>query len=498
MSRLSEKARFKETVSKLLAKFNSPIHEQSFVGAEPGPILEHVTRRHFIDPFLRALGWDLTQLNEEMIEEARTKGETTLRLDYLGVNNQTRIPVLIVEAKAWTAPFVSPSANNGIAECSEVSRPISLICAALEHCKAGGHPKDSPVTHEWANYLAKLHQYVATVRDESGHIVTRVAILSGQWLVIFNDPKAIFLEPGKVNALLIEIYRGDMHGSELVIQADRIYEQLARSSINNAFPATIRPSLLPAFIRTADIKRVYRALWVCWQSAGASWKPRPNLEFDAAIVLERRDGALLTVIDSSLRGRAMPHDYLEIGEHIIDVEEQSDLLMQRVNSELGTSLEASGVEVFPGFYKSHVAGNQDVIIPVDQERVDLIKIVAAPGEFLLVTGTAKHFILRIPTVDPCSCHDWVFCQTIDQAKGIRPIFARSVEPKAFFVSREGHHCAHRIVHDRRTARCQIDGFEEFLCCRTCVLQSFCWRPQEIAGLPCGTENMAGATPYCSA
>jgi hypothetical protein len=60
MSRLAEKARFKESVSKLIAEFSAPIREPSFAGAEPGPILEHVTRRHFIDPFLRALGWDLT------------------------------------------------------------------------------------------------------------------------------------------------------------------------------------------------------------------------------------------------------------------------------------------------------------------------------------------------------------------------------------------------------------------------------------------------------
>jgi predicted type IV restriction endonuclease len=106
MSTLADKERFREKVGKLIDHFSTPIRERSFLGAEPGPTLEHVTRRHFIDPFLRALGWNLSQLNEEMIEEARTRGETTLRLDYLGVNQQTRIPVLIVEAKSWESPFV--------------------------------------------------------------------------------------------------------------------------------------------------------------------------------------------------------------------------------------------------------------------------------------------------------------------------------------------------------------------------------------------------------
>jgi hypothetical protein len=113
-----------------------------------------------------------------------------------------------------------------------------LICSAIEHCKAGGKPKDSPVTLVWADYLAKLHQYVTTVRNESGHVVTRLATLSGQWIVTFNDPEAIFLAPEKVNPLLIGIYRGD----ELITQAGIIFEQLARSSINNALPEMIRPS----------------------------------------------------------------------------------------------------------------------------------------------------------------------------------------------------------------------------------------------------------------
>lgn len=479
MSRLADKARFKESVRKLIAHFAAPIRERSFAGAEHGPTLEHVTRRHFIDPFLRALGWDLSRLNEEMIEEARTRGETTLRLDYLGVNPQTRVPVLIVEAKAWAAPFVAPSASEGSAEGPWASLPISLICAAIEHCKSGGKPKDSPVTQEWTEYLAKLHQYVASVRDESGHIVTRLATVSGQWLVTFIDPQAIFLTPGKVNPLLIGIYRA----GELVTRADEIFDQLARSSVNDAFPAMVRPSLLPAYITPADVKSAYHALWVSRQVTGASWKPKPNLDFEVAIVLERRDGALVTVTDESLQGLSLPHDYDLMGAHIAAVEAQADELLRRVNVELGAALQTVAVAEFPGFPASTVAGTQVVAVPANQPRVDLIKMAAGPGEFLLVTGMARHFLLPAPTVHPCACHDWAFCQS--QGQGQQPVFGRSVDPTAFFISRESHHCAHRLVHDRRNARCQVDAFEEFLCCRACHLQNFCWSKQDLAALPCG-------------
>jgi hypothetical protein len=42
------------------------------------------------------------------------------------------------------------------------------------------------------------------------------------------------------------------------------------------------------------------------------------------------------------------------------------------------------------------------------------------------------------------------------------------------------------VHDRRSARCQIDAFEEFLCCRACTLQTFCWPDNKELRLPCGS------------
>ena len=100
------------------------------------------------------MGSDPTQRAND--RGSSTRGETTLRLDYLGLNSQTRIPILIVEAKPWEAPFVAPSAKGGSAEGPEASQPISLICAAIEHCKSGGKPEDSPVTQEWASYLAKF------------------------------------------------------------------------------------------------------------------------------------------------------------------------------------------------------------------------------------------------------------------------------------------------------------------------------------------------------
>ena len=225
----------------------------------------------------------------------------------------------------------------------------------------------------------KLHQYVTTVKNESGHVVTRLATLSGQWLVTFSDPEAIFLTSGKVNPLLIGVYRGN----EFVTNAEIIFEQLARSSVNDAFPALVRPSLLSAFIRAADVERSYHALWVSRQVTGASWKPRPNLDFEVAIVLERQDGALLVIIDETLQGLSMPHTYEELAMHIASVEALGDELLRRVNVELGVVLQPAAVGTFSGFPPPSNGGGQNTGTPRNEPRVNLIKLVAGPGEFFL-------------------------------------------------------------------------------------------------------------------
>ena len=412
---------------------------------------------------LHALGWDLTRLNEQMIEEARTRGEATLRLDYLGVNPQTRIPIFIVEAKPWAAPFVAHSAKGGSAESPEASRPISLICAAIEHCKAGGKPEDSPVTLEWA----ELSRQTSPIRHDRKRRKwprrhTPCHALRAMARDLQRSCSHFFGYRESSTPFLSASFRE----TELVTHAEVIFDELARNSIIDVFPAMVRPSLLPAYIRTADVNRVYRALWVSRHPAGPSWKPRPSLDFEAAMVLERRDGALLTIIDQSLQGQPMPHDYHKMSEHITAVEAQADELLRRVNSELGATLHPSGVEAFPGFPHLALTVTKSVITPGNQPRTNLIKMVAGPGEFLLVTGTPnisclehRRLILAIAMIGSSA-------RRKPRRKGMGLSIARSVEPKAFFTSSEVHHCAHRLVHDRRNVRCQIDAFEEFLCCRS--------------------------------
>jgi hypothetical protein len=68
-----------------------------------------------------------------MVEEARVQGDTTLFLDYLGVNPDSRVPLLIVEGKAWGKPFVErPNAGATAQVLANPSSPEALVAKAVE------------------------------------------------------------------------------------------------------------------------------------------------------------------------------------------------------------------------------------------------------------------------------------------------------------------------------------------------------------------------------
>ena len=95
-------------------------------------------------------------------------------------------------------------------------RPAGLHHSALQKRRAVR--SSPPVTAEWAEWIGVLLGYCTTIRAQSGHAVSRVAISSGQWLVVFTDPETIFLRPGEVPAGSIHVFLGD----QLIEASDEI------------------------------------------------------------------------------------------------------------------------------------------------------------------------------------------------------------------------------------------------------------------------------------
>ena len=472
-------AKFKETIEKLVAEVQwneSQNARTGFIGEVIEATLEHNVRKVFINRMLTALGW---KLEDTVAEEARIKGVTTLFLDYLGVHLDTRIPLLIFEAKAWEKPFVSASTAAGRRQ-----PPAELIARALKHIKAenGGNP---PVNVEWIQWLMKLREYVINLKMQSDHVVSRVAISSGQWLVIFTEPASVFLEQTDVNPENILVFQTD----DFVTYSDDIFGQISYGQLIEDIPSPLRPTQLTAFISANTVRRVFRALWISWKSSGSDFMldTFPQIRVYPVVVLERVDGILLNVADAHrFQGEYIPSDVTNLKAHLDVVEDNLNHLLEAIFNELLYRFEVSDIAVFQGFTLLPLRGSKSSLVPYpEQSRKQFIRPWPnRAGEFLLLMGTSSHFLLEQPKVATCIGHNWPECRAVSMHVG-EPIFSQRIDPKSFYTSGSSHHCAHRAIHDHRSDNCHVEVFESFLCCKACIFDQICWPEGTAAALPCG-------------
>lgn len=475
-------SRFKEELEKRVADMdqrqalNAPA---GFTGEELDAPLEHTVRIQFLDHLLRALGWKV----EAVVEEARVKGDTTLFLDYLGVHVQQRNPILIFEAKAWDKPPVS-----AISAANRRDSPEILLAKTLTFIRDG--QGTSPVIAEWTGWLSKLRDYVRNLQSQSRHLVSKVAISSGQWLVIFTDTRNTFIDDGTIDPNFILVFKIDQY----VVASDDIFKQLAYDTLVKSIPSPLRPTQLSAYIAASDVRRAFHGIVVTWQASGsdAVLDRFPQIIVNPALVLERADGELLHVTDSQLGHEFVPTDSDKLEAHFASVRGKAAQLLGSASAALGATLVASDIDVFRGFPSTPTRGSSSGLVPEPiPERVNFLwRFPGSPREFLLVTGTAPHFLVDKPSFPSCIGHDWIACSTAGYAHGTDAVLSSSIAPKAYFTSGSAQHCAHRTIHDRRTDWCYVGGFETFLCCKACVFQSACWPEPHTPALPCGEQKAA--------
>ena len=437
MSDVRDKARFKESLETLVKRF----------AENRGNLREHETRSDIINDMLTGLGWTLGARGRDMWEEVAVKGETTLFLDYLGKDPRSETPLLIVEAKAEGKPVVSLSASSvaGLGEKTANDDDATIVARAVDHLKNGGDVASSPVSREWAQWIEKLRDYISIVHARSGHRVKRVAITSGRWLVIFCDPVLAFLEPGHAADSGIHCFRE----GDLVQQSDAIYGWLARSALAREPPERLRPAQLRAYVAGDHIAEIFRALWVVHGKVGAHFDERPQITVYPALLIQRYDGLLITVMDDRAGGFILPYANHRLAEHISDVTVYADTLPQTVAAELGVAFVPGGIEKFRGFGGAFAQLPALTVRPsISQAGRTLLK--PAPShanEFLLVTGISPHYLDVRPTIANCRFHDWSACHELGQHRGANPVGSRSIAPRSFFSQTKS------II--ARTVRCMI-------------------------------------------
>ena len=465
-----------DLVEDVLREF-SPEASHPYARTSEQIVQERTTRSHFLDNLFDLLGWRLG-LHGNVGEEVRLKAGTTTFMDYLGFNETTQAPVLLVEAKAWGTPFVM---NRSGAEIRRTER--ELLVAAIEHVKLA-RPKDtSPVTGSWHDFLVQLRGYVDKLKNTKGHDLPRAVLSSGDWIVVFKSPTETFLD-GDVNDEQFAIFKREAY----VERAHEIFRLLRRKALADIVPFSLRPSQLRDYLQPETISAVFYGLHVTYERTGSELFDRqPRILVYPALIFQRDDETLVTAIGGNSPIVMDTKDVGDDGEkslvpHLREVAQKAAALLEDCSKEMHTSLTPLDLSGFPGFSEpaSHVDATNN--------RKEVVRpLKTAANEWLLVTGALPHYLKEEPTVHPCRFHTWANCHETGCQIGTAAVSTpRTKKPRSFFVDMQIHHCAHQTVQDRRQSRCNIAPLDERTCCRVCVYEGLCWTPAELRQLPCGS------------
>lgn len=423
---------------------------------------EHDTRLLFVDELLTHLGWRLGALGN-VLEEARLQANTTRFMDYLGVSDINGTPLLLIEAKAWDKPAISARGDG------QHNSEAALLVAAIQHIRGGKTEATSPIIGEWDKYLRQVSGYVKTLKERYSHNLPRAVIISGEWMVVFKAPVETFLGAARPDDI------ATYTRAQLKEHAEEIFDLLHRSMLTIDAPVPLRPAQLRRYLELGEVSSAFQGMHVHYERTGSKlFTPRPRILIYPALFVTRTDGALFTVIHNDtpveLDYRRNDDDIETLAPHLDEVRALGATLVAACARELGGELTLAELSAFPGFRNDRLSK-----APVDA--------LPEADEWLVATGSATHFLLADPRVQECKYHTWAECgadATMNSA-----ISARTVNPPAFFVDTQRHHCAHQIVQDRREARCLIQAIDSRTCCQACVFLERCWTEDERAALPCG-------------
>lgn len=250
----------------------------------------------------------------------------------------------------------------------------------------------------------------------------------------------------------------------------------------------LTPGELPFHVARDAIDRIMHGLRLRYIEQPGIYQPSPVIKVAPVIFLRSRYGTWLRV-ETPPGDYEVPHELGRLLQHLAKVQKAATDLLCQTNNALGTHLQ-------PAPLAKHYE---------NEESFDLVRGIVECGEdeFLVVTGDKTHYLLPEPSVPQCPHHDWGQSNTAGVACHSGPIMGRSIEPRAFFISSEVHHCAHRDVAAAKASQitaenrmrcgarsgqdgqafCEIWRFESHLCCRTCAFEEVCTKA-EVFRLPC--------------
>lgn len=437
-------------------------------------LLEAHVRAFALNAVLAALNWRLDTAPDHespnLIPEApiRSEERSTVRfLDYLGLENETDDPLLIVETKRPSA--VLPSAAQPAPTYSEViSR--GLIDGAL--------------LGEWNEWLRTLRDYVVSTNAHARRPVRRVVITNGDWFIVFLDPTDAFMPGGKRDASRILVFqsRADLESRYCDLFACMEHGRV----LGESPPVTLAD--LRFHIDGDSVDRALHGLRIRYEEQRHVYGNEPVIRIAVVVFLRSRFGSWLR-IEVPPQEEQLPADEDRLEGHLETIAQQAQALLDNINRALGTSLRATSL-------RRHYE---------DEDAFAALPGVTEPGrnDYIVVTGDKTHYVLPKPSVTECPYHDWNEAHVRGAASIPGPITSRSVEPRSFFKSGEVHHCGHRDVSVAKLtaitaanrarcgprsgndgqAFCEVWRIDQHLCCRTCAFEDVC-TAAPVFRLPC--------------
>jgi hypothetical protein len=467
--------RYDTLVAPLLAKLRSRYTDAELDTFQPD--LEAHRRCYLINDLLATLNWRLdtkadASLPNLVPEQALPSVEAghTRFLDYLGFERETQSPLLIVEAKRLLDPPALASPDAATDSLSEVT----VLARGLRGEKLKG---------QWSEWLGSLTDYVRSVTTRTGVTPARVMLTDGDIVFVFLDPADAFLSNRNCSTDRIVVFR---------------LRQLTASTANGLFVALeynevacniplLTPAQLPFFVDPKDVNRAMHGLRVTYETISRIFSPSPMITFSPILLVGSRYGSWITVRGPDLDVE-MEREYPRLKRQLENIRRMAGDLLLEVSAVLGSTPSLLSL-------REHYE---------NEDSFQAHKGVRQVGnEYFIVTGTNTHYLLDPPVEPSCPHHDWAKSRELGLSTNPGPVLARSIDPRAFFISGESHHCTHRDVGaikaepirpDNRErcgprsgedfeAFCEIWRFETHLCCRTCAFLEVCEKAQ-VFQLPC--------------
>lgn len=450
-----------------------------------GVLLEAHGRNYVINALLAALNWNIslpaapgaTNLVPEAPIPSVADGETRY-LDYLGLEQRTERPLLIVEAKRPGSPLPRRKKSE-----RDDRSPAKAILAGL---------KGDELLYDWDDWLKTLRDYFRSVRDRGGVAPRRVLMTDGTWCIVFLAPETTLLAPEESAPAHIAVYEsrasGERVGEAIDARFNEIYSQLAYAELALELEPMRVANLGFHIPRGAKITAM-RGLHLLYVEDEELYSVKPKIQVSPLLFLRGSEGPWLTV--ESRDARKIPIKEEDLPEHLNEICMIADRLSTDAAAALATTL------IWVPIVEHYANGDSFELLPG-------VKEMAKRNEFVIVTGEQRHYLREEPTVPNCPFHNWTeSLRARTQWPEASAVSLPSVHDRAFFATPTNHHCSHSQVHRMKSepitsinrsrcgtrsgkdqaAFCEIWSIEHFLCCRTCIFEEICDKAVAFR-LPC--------------